>query len=103
MRHTFNSMNTITGITKLAAYGALFGGISAAALGIGSGLAQADSSIPATGTHQLQSYDRGDQEVVPRDHPIPIHGDDSGTHIPGSAHTAPPAAGTHTTTTHRGN
>ncbi len=89
MRHTFNSMNTITGITKLAAYGALFGGISAAALGIGAGFAQAASSVPAIGTHQLQSYDRGDQEVVPRDHPIPIHGDDSGpgaAHIPATAH-----------------
>lgn len=71
MRHTLNSMNTITGITKLAAYGALLGGISAAALGIGTGLAQADSTVTASGTHQLQSYDRGDQEVVPpRDHPI---------------------------------
>ncbi|MEZ0359396.1 hypothetical protein [Mycobacterium sp. ENV421] len=96
-------MNTITGITRLAAYGALFGGITAAALGIGSGVAQADPSGPATGTHQLRSDDRGDQEVFPRDHPIPIHGDDSGTHIPGSAHTAPPAGATHTATTHRGN
>ncbi|KDF02019.1 hypothetical protein Y900_024595 [Mycolicibacterium aromaticivorans JS19b1 = JCM 16368] len=91
MRHTLNSMNTITGITKLAAYGALLGGISAAALGIGTGLAQADSTVTASGTHQLQSYDRGDQEVVPRDHPIPIHGDDSGAgagHLPGAAHTS---------------
>ncbi|WP_431240529.1 hypothetical protein ACQ86B_14285 [Mycolicibacterium aichiense] len=81
-------MNTITGITKLAACGALLGGISAAALGIGTGLAYAGSSVPVTGTHELQSYDRGDQEVVPRDHPIPIHGDDSGPaagHLPGAA------------------
>ncbi|MCV7019411.1 hypothetical protein [Mycolicibacterium aichiense] len=84
-------MNTITGITKMAAYGALFGGITAAALGIGTGLAQADSATPVTGTHQLQSVDRGDQEVVPRGHPIPIHGDDSGAgagHLPGAAHTS---------------
>ncbi|WP_431231787.1 hypothetical protein ACQ856_19960 [Mycolicibacterium psychrotolerans] len=89
-------MNTITGITKLAAYGALLGGISAAALGIGTGLAQGDSSVPATGTHQLQSHDRGDQEVVPRDHPIPIHGDDSG---PGAGHLA---GAPHTSTAHNG-
>ncbi|QEN14055.1 hypothetical protein ACRDU6_16535 [Mycolicibacterium sp. ELW1] len=87
-------MNTITGITKLAAYGALLGGIGAAALGIGTGLAQADSPTPVTGTHQLQSVDRGDQEVIPRGHPIPIHGDDSGTHIPGASH---PAGATTTT------
>ncbi|MCV7343355.1 hypothetical protein [Mycolicibacterium rhodesiae] len=84
-------MNTITGITKSAAFGALFGGIAAAALGIGAGMAQADSAVPAIGTHQFQSYDRGDQEVVPRDHPIPIHGDDSGPgagHLPGAAHSS---------------
>lgn len=86
-------MNTITGIKKLAAYSALVGGIGAAALGIGTGLAQADSAVPAVGTHQLQSYDHGDQQVVPRDHPIPVHGDDSGTHIPGSGHASTTRSG----------
>ncbi|MCV7213670.1 hypothetical protein H7J51_00020 [Mycobacterium crocinum] len=94
-------MNTITGITKLAVYGALLGGIGAAALGIGTGLAQADAAGPAV-THQVQSYDRGDQEVVERGHPIPIHGDDSGTHIPGSVHTAPPASVGHPISADRG-
>lgn len=82
-------MNTVTGIKKLAVYGALLGGIGAAALGIGAGPAHADVMVSASSTHQLQSSDRGDQEVVERGHPIPIHGDDSGTHVPGATHTSP--------------
>lgn len=90
-------MNRVTGIKKLAVYSTLLGGIGAAALGCGTGLAQADSAVPAGGTLMVKSSDRGDQEVVARDHPIPIHGDDSGTHVPGSAHTAAPAGAVHPT------
>jgi hypothetical protein len=96
----------ITGIRKLAVCGALVGGIGAAALGVGSGLAYADSAVPASVTHQVVSSDRGDQDVVPRDHPIPIHGDDSGLgatfHKPGSTHPAPSAGVGHINTTRHG-
>lgn len=87
-------MNPITGIKKLAVYGALLGGVSAATLGLGSGLAQAEPAVPSTSGHHFAAYAREDQEVVPRDHPIPVHGDDD--------HAAPPAAATHTSATHRG-
>ncbi|MBB3604159.1 hypothetical protein FHT40_003820 [Mycolicibacterium sp. BK556] len=71
-------MNTLTGIKKLAAYGALLGGISAAALGIGTGLAHADSPTNAApATHQSAPRHDGDQDVVRRGTVIPIHGDDS--------------------------
>ncbi|KAA0108690.1 hypothetical protein CIW47_14095 [Mycolicibacterium sp. P1-5] len=97
----------ITGIRNLAVCGALLGGIGAAVLGVGSGLAYADPAVPARVTHQVVSSDRGDQEVVPRDHPIPIHGDDSGPgatfHKPGLTHAAPSAGvGQINTTRHGG-
>jgi hypothetical protein len=104
-------MNTLKGIKKVAVYGALFGGLGAAALGVGSGLAQADSAIRSVGAVQIvqqaePSRQDGDQEVVPRGTVIPVHGDDehpgAGFHIPGSTHAAPPAGATHTGTTHRG-
>ncbi|AKK28180.1 hypothetical protein [Mycobacterium sp. EPa45] len=95
-------MNINTSIKKLAFSTALFGGIGAAALGIGTGLAQADSAMPGGLTLQAQSYDRGDQEVVPRGHPIPVHGDDSGTHVPGSARPAPTAGAVHNNAPHHG-
>jgi hypothetical protein len=91
---------TLTGIKKLAVYGALLGGLAAAALGVGSGLAQADSALGSVGAVQIvqqaePSRQDGDQEVVRRGTVIPVHGDDdhpgAGIHI--SVHAAHRIAG----------
>lgn len=95
-----NTTTTFTGIKKLAVYCALVGGLSAAALGVGSGLAQADSALGSGGAVQIAaqaepSRQDGDQEVVPRGTVIPVHGDDEHpgavSHI--SAHAAHRIAG----------
>ncbi|MCV7179321.1 hypothetical protein [Mycolicibacterium sphagni] len=83
-------MNNITGIKKSIVYGAVFGGLCAAALGVGTGLAQAESGVPSTSSHHVSSYDRGDQDVVRRGTVIPIHGDDE---HPRSVNHSPAAAG----------
>ena len=92
-----NTTTTLTGIKKLAVYGALFGGLSAAALGVGSGLAHADSALGSVGAVQIAqqaepSRQDGDQEVVRRGTVIPVHGDDEhagvGFHISVPAHAA---------------
>ena len=95
-----NTTTTLTGITKLAVYGALLGGLGAAVLGVGSGLAQADSALGSGGAVQIAaqaepSRQNGDQDVVRRGTAIPVHGDDehpgAGSHI--SAHAAHRIAG----------
>jgi len=67
-----NQKYTMT-IRKLAARGALFGGLGLAALGFGTGLAQADTKLPPSistpGKIEASAVDPG--EVFPRDHPIP--------------------------------
>ena len=95
-----NTTTTLTVIKKLAVYGALLGGLGAAALGVGSGLAQADSALGSVGAVQIvqqaePSRQDGDQEVVRRGTVIPVHGDDdhpgAGIHI--SVHAAHRIAG----------
>jgi hypothetical protein len=93
-RHTVSRMNTITGIKKWIICGALVGGLSAAALGVGTGLAQADAALPlSSSTSALGADHDGDQDVVPRGTVIPIHGDDE--HSGADVHTP--------VSTHRGN
>ena len=92
-----NTATTLTGIKKLAVYSVLFGGLGAAALGVGSGLAQAATTLGSTGAVQIAaqaepSRQDGDQEVVRRGTVIPVHGDDdhpgAGSHISAPAHAA---------------
>jgi hypothetical protein len=92
-----NTTTTLKGIKKLAVYGALVGGLAAAALGVGSGLAQADSTLGSVRAVQIAaqaepSRQDGDQEVVRRGTVIPVHGDDdhpaAGSHISAPAHAA---------------
>ena len=74
----------ITTITRLTVCGALLGGFGAAALGIGTGLAHADTTVGATvSVHQTARHD-DDQDVVRRGTVIPIHGDDDSR--PGATH-----------------
>ena len=67
-----NKRYTVT-VKKLAACGALFGGLGLAALGFGTGLAHADTEVPPSmttpGKIRASAVDPG--EVFPRDHPIP--------------------------------
>ena len=73
-----NITATHTSIKKLIACGAVVGGLSAAVLGVGTGLAQADSTIGTLPTQQTApQMHNGDQEVVHRGTVIPVHGDDS--------------------------
>ncbi|BBY67192.1 hypothetical protein [Mycolicibacterium helvum] len=77
-----NTTTTLTGIKKLAVYGVLLGGLGAAALGVGSGLAQANAALGSASTVQIAaqagpSRQDGDQEVIHRGTVIPVHGDDS--------------------------
>jgi hypothetical protein len=92
-----NTTTTIKGIKKLAAYSALIGGLGAAALGVCSGQAQADSALGSVRAVQIAqqaepSRQDGDQEVVRRGTVIPVHGDDEhpgvGFHISAPAHAA---------------
>ncbi|NTY60733.1 hypothetical protein [Mycolicibacterium sphagni] len=95
-----NTTTTLTGIKKLAIYCALLGGLGAAALGVGSGLAQADPALGSVSAVHIAaqaepSRQDGDQEVVRRGTVIPVHGDDEHpgaiSHI--AAHTAHRIAG----------
>jgi hypothetical protein len=97
MLTTMNTTTTLTGIKKLAVYGALLGGLGAAALGVGSGLAQAATTLGSTSAVQIAaqaepSRQDGDQEVVRRGTVIPVHGDDdhpgAGSHFSSPAHAA---------------
>jgi hypothetical protein len=71
--NTQGNKTHIVSVKKLAARGALFGGMGLAALGFGTGLAHADTELPPSmstpGKTEAPAVDPG--EAIQSNHPIP--------------------------------
>ena len=98
MLTTMNTTTTLTGIKKLAVYGALLGSLGAAAVGVGSGMAQADSALGSAGAVQIAAHgepSRGRTEIKKSFDGAPSSRCTGTTNTRGPTYTSPSAHAAH--------